>query len=103
MLRILAGWNKALDNDEYLAAILIYLSKDIDFLQHDLLLLKLKSNGLSKSALRLLNSYLSNRNQCVRIGQSVAEMLTIYKGVPQGSILVLFFSMSLSMIVFFLQ
>jgi hypothetical protein len=50
------------------------------------LLLKLESYGLSKSALNLLKSYLSNRKQCVRIGQSVNEMLDIYKGVPQGTI-----------------
>ena len=62
------------------------LSKSFDCLPHDLLLLKLESYGLSKSALNLLKSYLSNRKQCVRIGQSVNEMLDIYKGVPQGTI-----------------
>jgi hypothetical protein len=62
------------------------LSKSFDCLPHDLLLLKLESDGLSKSALNLLKSYLSNRKQCVRIGQSVNEMLDIYKDVPQGTI-----------------
>ena len=87
LLRILEDWKKALDNDEYLAAILMDLSKSFDCLPHDLLLLKLESYGLSKSALNLLKSYLSNRKQCVEIGQSVSEMLDIYKGVPQGTIL----------------
>lgn len=87
LLRILEDWKKALDNDEYLAAILMDLSKSFDCLPHDLLLLKLESYGLSKSALNLLKSYLSNRKQCVKIGQSVSEMLDIYKGVPQGTIL----------------
>ena len=87
LLRILEDWKKALDNDEYLVAILMDLSKAFDCLPHDLLLLKLESYGLSKSALNLLKSYLSNRKQCVKIGQSVSEMLDIYKGVPQGSIL----------------
>ena len=61
-------------------------SNSFDCLPHDLLLLKLESYGLSKSALNLLKSYLSNRKQCVRIGQSVNEMLDIYKDVPQGTI-----------------
>ena len=87
LLRILEDWKKALDNDEYLAAILMDLSKSFDCLPHDLLLLKLESYGLTKSALNLLKSYLSNRKQCVKIGQSVSEMLDIYKGVPQGTIL----------------
>jgi hypothetical protein len=57
------------------------LSKSFDCLPHDLLILKLESYGLSKSALNLLKSYPSNIKQCVKIGQSVSEMLDIYKGV----------------------
>ena len=64
------------------------LSKAFDCLPHNLLLLKLESYGLSKSALNLLKSYLTNRKQCVKIGQRVSEILDIYKGVPQGSIFV---------------
>ena len=63
------------------------LSKAFDCLPHDLLLLKLKHYGLSESALHMMESYLSNRKQCVKVGQSVSQMLNIYKGVPQGSIL----------------
>jgi retron-type reverse transcriptase len=63
------------------------LSKAFDCIPHDLLLLKLESYGLSKSYVNLLKSYLSNRKQCAKIGQSVSEMLDIYKGVPQGPIL----------------
>ena len=66
---------------------LMDLSKSFDCLPHDLLLLKLESYGLSKSALNLLKRYLSNRKQCVKIGQCDSEMLDIYKYVPQGSIL----------------
>ena len=49
--------------------------------------MKLKAYGLSQSALEMLNSYLTNRNQCVKIGQNTSELLDIVKGVPQGSIL----------------
>jgi len=49
------------------------LSKAFDCLPHDLLLLKVEYYGLSKSALNLLK-----RKQCVKIGQSVSEMLDIY-------------------------
>ena len=87
LLRVLEDWKKAVDKDKYLAAILMDLSKAFDCLPHDLLLLKLEHYGLSKSALNLLKSYLSDRKQCVKIGQNVSKMLDIYKGVPQGSIL----------------
>lgn len=63
------------------------LSKAFDCLPHDLLILKMKHYGLSDNALKLVSSYLSDRKQCVRIGQSKSDFLTLYKGVPQGSIL----------------
>jgi len=63
------------------------LSKAFDCLPHDLLLLKLKYYGLSENALQLIKSYLTDRQQCVKIGQNRSNFLTLYKGVPQGSIL----------------
>jgi hypothetical protein len=45
----MGDWKHALDNNEYLAAIRMDLSKAFDCLLHDLLLLKLNAYGLSKS------------------------------------------------------
>ena len=44
------------------------LSNPFDCLPHDLPLLKLKYNGLSDNALKLMESYLTNRIQYVKIG-----------------------------------
>ena len=63
------------------------LSKAFDCLPHDLLLLKLKSYGLSDNALELVTSYLSNRKQCVKLGSLCSSYQPLVKGVPQGSIL----------------
>jgi hypothetical protein len=87
LLRVIEDWKKALDKNEYLAAILMDLSKAFDCLPHDLLLMKLKAYGLSQSALEMLNSYLTNRKQCVKIGQNTSDLSDIAKGVTQGSIL----------------
>ena len=70
-----------------MCTILMDLSKAFDCLPHDLLLLKMKSYGVSENALSLLKSYLSNRKQCVKIGNKTSKFLDIFKGVPQGSIL----------------
>ena len=63
------------------------LSKAFDCLPHDLLLLKLKTYGLSENALKLMASYLTNRKQCVKLGNFKSNFQSILKGVPQGSIL----------------
>jgi hypothetical protein len=50
---------------------------------------KLDAYGVSESALKLIKNYLSNRKQCVKIGNIMSEWEDIYKGVPQGSISVI--------------
>jgi retron-type reverse transcriptase len=75
------------DHNKYVGAILMDLSKAFDYLPHDLLLLKLKHYGVSDSALNLLDSYISDRKQCVKVGQHTSTFQNIFKGVPQGSIL----------------
>ena len=79
------------------------LSKAFDCLPHDLLLLKIKFYVDSNSALDLIQSYLSNRKQCVKIGNFISGFKTVYKGVPQGSILDQFCSIFLLMIYFILS
>ena len=87
LLRIIEDWKQALDDNRYVAAILMDLSKAFDCLPHDLLLLKLKYYGLSENALKLMKSYLTNRKQCVKLGSIKSDFEAILKGVPQGSIL----------------
>jgi hypothetical protein len=74
----------ALDKNQYVASVLMDLSKAFDCLPHDLLLYKLKTYGLSEQAVQLLASYLQDRKQCVRLGNSVSPWVDIVKGVPQG-------------------
>ena len=57
-----------IDCNHYTATVLMDLSKAFDFLLHDLLILKLESYGLSRSALNLMYIYLSERKQCSKVG-----------------------------------
>jgi hypothetical protein len=89
-LKIIEDWKNALDQHKFAGAILVdlHVSKAFDCLPHDFLLQKLKYYGTSKSALNLIQNYLSNRKQCVKLGTPLFCMCQdIYKGVPQGSIL----------------
>ena len=63
------------------------LSKAFDCLPHGLLIAKLRAYGLSKEAVGLLESYLSDRSQQVKLGQCTSPWENLFKGVPQGSIL----------------
>ena len=87
LLKVIEDWKKALEENKYIGAILMDLSKAFDCLPHDLLLLKLHEYGLAPKALTLIKSYLENRLQCVKLGQITSTYEHITKGVPQGSIL----------------
>jgi hypothetical protein len=54
LLRIIEDWKKALDDNKFIAAILMDLSKAFDCLPHNLLMLKLEAYGLSENSLKLL-------------------------------------------------
>ena len=66
--------------------------------RHGLIFLaKLQAYGLHDSAVNLLKDYLSNRRQRVKIGDYHSTWKEILKGVPQGSVRGLYFSIYLSM------
>ena len=56
LLKVLEDWKRALDENKYLAAILMDLSKAFDCIPHNLLLLKLKAYGLADNAVHLLRA-----------------------------------------------
>ena len=65
----------------------MYLSKAFDCLPHGLLRAKLNAYGLSAGAVDLLDNYLSNRQQRVKLGPATSNWESLFKGVPHGSIL----------------
>ena len=56
------------------------LSKAFDCLPHGLIIDKLAAYGLSDSACSLLQSYLSDRKQMVKLGHCKSTFLKIIKG-----------------------
>ena len=87
LIRLMEDCRKALDNGLSVGLVAIDLSKAFDCMPHGLLLAKLKAYGFSIKACNLLRSYLVNRLQRVKIGDTFSNWLTNIKGVPQGSIL----------------
>ena len=68
-------------------SIFFYLSKAFDMLDHDVLLTKLRHYGNVGTPLIWFKSYLTNRAQYVEINGTCSNLISIGKGVPQGSIL----------------
>ena len=61
LLALLEKWKRSIDRRKVFGALLTDLSKVFDCLNHDLLIAKLKVNGFSLTALRLIHDYLLNR------------------------------------------
>ena len=87
LLRILEKLRSSLDSKQLATIDGLDLSKAFDSLPHGLLMAKLKAYNLSQNSLALLNSYLSNRSQRVKIGDTTSDWSPISRGIPQGSVL----------------
>lgn len=76
-----------LDNSKKCISIFIDLAKAFDTVSVPLLMNKLEKIGIRGAQLELFKDYLSERHQCVSIGEHTSALLPILYGVPQGSIL----------------
>ena len=80
-------WKIELDKKGYAGAILMDLSKAFDTINHELLIAKLYAYRFLNDALKLINSYMSDRWQITKIDKSFSSWSTLLKGVPQGTVL----------------
>ena len=83
---MLVKWKSAVDNKGNFGAFLNDLPKAFDCLLHDLLLAKINSYGFSLPALRMVQSYLSNRKQRTKINSEFSSWEEVWFGIPQGTI-----------------
>lgn len=77
----------SLDSKKYAIGIFLDLKKAFDTIDHKILLHKLNLQGIKGVALQWVESYLANRKQFVKLGDSCSSSLYIPCGVPQGSVL----------------
>ena len=77
----------AIDNKQLTCGLFLDFSKAFDTVNHKILLEKLQKYGIRGVPLQWFTSYLTNRQQYVRINTTDSEMLRMTCGVPQGSTL----------------
>ena len=80
-------FKESIDKGKAFGALLTDLSKTFDFIDHTLLIAKLSAFGVSLLSLILIQSYLSNRTQPIKINESFSDKTDIEFGAPQGSVL----------------
>ena len=104
LLTMLEKWKILIDNETYVSALFMDLSKAFDTINHDPMLAKLKVHEFPANAFNLMHSYLKNRKQKVQTGNKFSLERDFIPGVPQGSIDgPLFFIFFINDIVLFIQ
>jgi retron-type reverse transcriptase len=76
-----------LDKGTFACGVFVDLEKAFDTVNHNILLSKLDHYGIRGRSNIWLKSYLSNRDQVVKVNDSTSSKMNINCGVPQGSIL----------------
>lgn len=88
LLRVHNDIVAALDNKCRAVLVMLDLSAAFDVIDHGILFKRLDySYGVTGNALRWIQSYLSDRRQCVAIGSVTSDDKILEFGVPQGSVL----------------
>ena len=78
---------RGFESNKMNCGIYLDLKKAFDTVDHNILLLKLHSYGITGTVLEMLSSYLGDRHQCVEYKGVKSNLRQVDIGVPQGSIL----------------
>ena len=84
LMYMLENWKNMLDKGGYVCAMFMDLSKAFDTIHHDLMIAKLGAYGFSQDALQYMRSYLTNRQQRVRVNSKFSTRENVTAGFPQG-------------------
>lgn len=87
LLHVLNIWTEILDQGGSIDTVYCDFMKAFDKVPHKRLLHKIEKYGISGNIMGWINSFLSNRSQCVNINSSKSTSAPVTSGIPQGSVL----------------
>ena len=80
-------WTDYLENGGQIDVIYTDLEKAFDKVPHKSLITKLKWYEIDSNIIKLVESFLTNRLQRVRLEDFFSDWVTVLSGIPQGTIL----------------
>lgn len=87
LVNLVDSWANEISNKNIVGTLYLDLSKAFDYVNHSILLKKLKQYNFSNESILWFSSYLTNRCQLVQINNTRSSLRNIKTGVPQGSLL----------------
>ena len=87
LLEVLEHWSEILEQGGSIDCIYLDFAKAFDTVPHKRLLRKLSAYGIRGNILGWIESFLTNRQQQVRVGSSSSSWVPVKSGIPQGSVL----------------
>ena len=87
LVSLVEQWKLARDGHQCVAILSTDMSKAFDSLHPPLMLNKLRAYGFAENTVNLLRSYLSNRQNRIRLGSLASSWQVVNRGCPQGSAL----------------
>ena len=87
LITTVRDFSNSLNNKGQTDAVLLDFSKAFDKVDHDRLLSKLSSMGISSSLHQWIHSFLKNRTQSVLVDGATSSPTAVLSGVPQGTVL----------------
>ena len=87
LIHVLEVWSQILDAGGNIDSIYCDFMKAFDKVPHRRLVYKISKYGIKGDVLGWIESFLSNRTQCVSIGEAHSDVMPVTSGIPQGSVL----------------
>ena len=78
---------QSIDNNKYVIAVFLDLRRAFEIIDRDVLVKKLIYYGFKNGVIKWFKEYLTNRFQCVQVGNTRSTEKPNNYGVPQGSVL----------------
>ena len=87
LLETLNDWTAAVNNKKCIDVCYVEFKSAFDTISHEKLLYKLLSYGIAGHLLSWLTAFLTNRKQAVVIYNATSELVSVRRGVPEGSVI----------------